>query len=129
MDDSFVDMLGDVDDILFDFAASSVDPDDPLLGPPGSCSNGVAPLHMPSVTAVDGLHRSAPSLGDTPPPSSTAAPDAAADSRARRKAEQNRCDDYCRRGAPSYGMMMRHDACTEPVHCSGVTGAATLVIT
>lgn len=44
MDDAFADMLGDVDDILFDFAASSVDPDDPLLGPPGSSSSGVAPL-------------------------------------------------------------------------------------
>ena len=93
MDDAFVDMLGDVDDILFDFAASSVDPDDSLLGPPGSSSNGVAPLHMPSATAVDDLQRSSPSINDTPSPSSTAAPDAAADSRIKRKAEQNRCSD------------------------------------
>ncbi len=50
-------------------------------------------LHTPSATAVDDLRRSTPSIGDTPSPSSTAAPDAAADSRTKRRAEQNRCAD------------------------------------
>ena len=108
MENGFDDLLGDVDvdDVLLDFAASSVDPDDPLLGLPGSGNNGVIPFPLTSATWTDDLHRPAPPLDGTPSPSSTPAPDAAADSRARRKAEQNKCADLlvsCSRGTEAAG--------------------------
>ena len=92
MEDGLADLL-DVDDLLFDFAGSYVGTEDPLFGQYASTRDGVSPGAVPSATAVDDLRRSSPSIDGTPSPSSAAAPDAAADSRTKRKAEQNKCVD------------------------------------
>ena len=94
MEDEFSgDIFGDVDDLLFDFP-SSYAPEEPAFGPLGSVEHGAGPTHP---TAVGVNHRTAPTQDEARSPSSSAADHGAADSRAKRKAVQNRCDGhvYC----------------------------------
>ena len=94
MEDNFSDLFGDVDDdLLFDFPGA----DFALGGPPSDQPQSVPDEALPALsvpvyaTAAGDWHQSA--QGDPPPPTSSppAPASAAPDSRAKRKAAQNRC--------------------------------------
>ena len=91
------DLFGDVDDLLFDFPGSDAATDERPFVPFGPLSGGALPTQFSSpASAAEQPHPSAPAAGGGPSPSSSAADHAADDSKAKRKAEQNRCQQHFR---------------------------------
>ena len=90
MDDDFTDLLGDVDDLLFDFPGPSFDSGEAPFGPNDFAAEVAGPAQLATAAAIADLQRPAPLQDGAPPPASSAPAGAAPDHRAKRKAEQNR---------------------------------------
>ena len=92
MEDAFGDLSGGFDDLLF--PSSFIAAEDPLFAPLEPVSAGVPlPNSRPAPTGDD-MRRSVPAHDAAPSPSSPAGFDATSDSKAKRKAEQNRRADF-----------------------------------
>jgi len=117
MEDAFGHSSGGLfDDILFEFPGSCSASEDPLFAllEPVSAGEFLAP--PPSAPATDELRQPASATGGAPSPSSPATAGAAADNKAKRKADQNR-----RAGQSRVVNSLRCSGCAPAMHqCKGL---------